>query len=180
MKRSDVAEIVLLLVKAFPHVRCDEQTANVYELSLSDLDPVTCRAAVQRLIATSKFFPAIAEIRAACAAQVHGVLTSGEEAYAELTRAVRVHGRDYGQGSPAFTDPLVARCLGIWGGWNDLCASPSDDPGGRARFVQLYDALAARERADLAASKALQPAQATPALRANNGNATSKREAQHG
>lgn len=142
MKRSDAAEIVLLLVKAYPHVRCDEQTASIYELSLSELDAATCKAAVQRLITTSKFFPAIAEIREACTAQVHG--------------------RDYGQGTPRFRDPLIARCLGVWGSWNDLCGSPGDDPGGRARFIELYAELATRDRRDKTAGKAL-PAPANAA-----------------
>lgn len=162
MKLSEAAEIVLTLIKAFPHVRCDGQTADIYERSIADLEAGACRAAVQRLIATSKFFPAIAEIRAACAAQTHGVARTGEEAYAELTQAVRTHGRDFGQGTPKFRDPLISHCLGVWGSWNDVCSSPVDDAGGRARFIELYGELAGRARQDLASGKPLpKPANGT-------------------
>lgn len=164
MKKSEAAELVMMLLAAYPQARATDQTAQVYEQMLADLDAATARRAVHRLLASSKFMPSIAEIREACAAQTHGPRRSGEEAYAELTDAVRRHGRDYGQGMPKFRDPLIAKCLGVWGSWNDFCASPSDDPGGRARFVQLYDELASRRRQDQVAGAPLPaPRQGKPA-----------------
>lgn len=147
MKKSEAAEIVMLLVGAYNR-DVTEQTARVYETMLVDLDVAKCRAAVQRLIGTSRFLPTIAEIRSAAIEQQLGARRTGEDAYTELTAAVRAHGRDYGQGAPKFRDPLIARCIGVWGSWNDLCNSPSDDPGGRSRFIELYDQLSQAQRQD--------------------------------
>jgi hypothetical protein len=155
MKKSEAAELVMMLIAAFPQAKTTDRTSQVYETMLVDIDAAAARAAVHRLIATSRWMPTVAEIRAICAAQTHGAARSGEEAYAEVLAAVRVHGRDYGQGAPKFRDPIIARCIGVWGAWNDLCSSPSDDPGGRARFVELYDDLATRGRQDLAAGQSL-------------------------
>lgn len=140
-----------MLFAAFPAARGDveswQRTLRVYAEMLLDLDRDAVRKAVQRLIGTAKWLPTVAEIRAAATELVQGPMRSGAEAYDELTRAVRRHGRCYGgEPAPEFADPLISRCLGVWGSWNDLCNSPSDDPGGRARFIELYGELAKRER----------------------------------
>lgn len=164
MTKTEASQLVAILFASFPSARLDRTHVDAYVSGLVDLDGRTAAAAVTRLRFTSKFLPSIAEIREACAAQTHGPRRSGEEAYAELTDAVRRHGRDYGQGMPKFRDPLIAKCLGVWGSWNDFCASPSDDPGGRARFVQLYDELASRRRQDQVAGAPLPaPRQGKPA-----------------
>jgi hypothetical protein len=162
--RLEASQLVAVLFGSYPNAHVERRHVDAFVSGIVDLDAKGAAEAVTRLTRTSRFLPSIAEIREACA-QVHcGVLRSGEEAYAELTRLVRAHGRDYGQGEPAFADPLLARCLGVWGSWNDLCASPSDDPGGRARFATLYDELAQRERQALTAGQAL-PSPAPGALR---------------
>lgn len=144
-----------MLFSAYPNAKVGERTTALYEAMLADLDVKVARAAAQRLIATSKFLPTISEIREACADQRHGAPRSGEEAYAELMRSVRRHGRNYGQGEPRFADPNISRAIAVWGSWNDLCASPVDDPGGRARFIELYEALSGRVRQDLVAGASL-------------------------
>lgn len=166
MKGSEAAEIVLMLIKAYPYARCDEQHADIYERSLADLDARACRAAVQRLIHTNKFLPTIAEIRSAVADQTLGPRRTGVEAYDLVMQAVRKHGRCYGgEPAPKFRDQLIAKAIGVWGSWNDLCSSPSDDAGGRARFIELYDELAGRERQAVASGQRLpEPANDSPAF----------------
>src|SRR5688572_17253271 len=155
MDRDQAAKIVAVLFSSYPQSKYDRDNAQAFVDGIVDLDAATCGAAVQRLIRTNRFLPSISEIREACSARKHGALRTGEEAYATLTEAVRRHGRDYGQGSPRFSDPLIARCIGIWGSWNDVCGSPSDDPGGRARFIELYDELASRHREDVSSGMPL-------------------------
>jgi hypothetical protein len=155
MTKPEASQLVAILFGSYPSAHIERTHVDAYVSGIVDLPANVAAEAVTRLRRTSKFLPAIAEIREACAAQTHGPARSGEEAYAELMLAVNRHGRDYGQGAPKFRDPIITRCLGIWGTWNDVCGSPVDDPGGRARFIELYDDLATRKRQDQAAGKAL-------------------------
>lgn len=70
MKKSEAAELVMMILAAYPNAKTSSSTSQVYETMLADLDPKTARQAVTALIATSKFVPTIAEIREACAAIV--------------------------------------------------------------------------------------------------------------
>ncbi len=149
MKKSEVAELVVVLFSAFPNAKVTEETNAAYERYLEDLDRERASAAVQRLIGTSRFLPSIAEIREAAAGVVLGPVRSGSEAWGDALEAVRRVGWC---GNPRFKDPLVKEALRLWGGWQEFCASPEDDPGGRARFIDLYDQLARRERNDSASA----------------------------
>ncbi len=162
MTKLEASQLVAVLFASYPSAHIERRHVDAFVSGIVDLDAATAAEAVTRLRRTARFLPAVAEIREACAQLQRGPLRSGEEAYAELTTAVRLHGRDYGQGEPRFTDPIIARCLGVWGSWNDFCASPSDDPGGRARFVELYDELAGRERQAAAAGHALESPASAP------------------
>jgi hypothetical protein len=165
MTRNEASQLIAILFASYPSAHVERTHVDAYVSGIIDLPASDAGESVTRLRRTSKFLPTVAEIRAACAAQTHGVARTGEEAYAELTRAVRIHGRDYGQGTPKFGDPLIAQCLGVWGSWNDLCGSPGDDPGGRARFIELYGELVTRARLDLSAGKPLPaPASTQPAF----------------
>lgn len=164
MTKLEASQLVAVLFGSYANAHLDRTHVDAYVSGILDLNAQPAAEAVTRLRRTSRFLPSIAEIREACAAQTHGAARTGEEAYAELTAAVRRHGRDYGQGAAKFRDPLIAKCLGVWGSWNDLCSSPTDDPGGRARFVELYDELASRQRQDLAAGGALPAANDSPAF----------------
>ena len=151
MKRKEVAQVVAMLAAAYPNANITDTTSSVYERMLADLDFETTERAVARLLGSSRFLPTIAEIRAAATELTIGPVRTGVEAYDELMQAVRAHGRCYGgEPAPEFADPIIARAVGVWGSWNDLCSSPSDDPGGRARFIELYDELAKRGRQDVA------------------------------
>lgn len=161
MKKSEAAEIVMMLIAAYPTAKATAQTSQVYETMLGDLDGDVARSAVQRLIATSRWMPTIAEIREACTEQTHGAVRSGEQAWAELMMAKRKHGYDYGPidvrrrlRDPLFSDPLIAQCLNLWGGWSAF-ALADDEAADRARFIALFSGLAGRERQDLTAGKAL-------------------------
>lgn len=68
MKPSEAAELVMMLLGAYPTAKSTAATGHVFESMLADLDVRTAREAVKRLIATSKFMPSVAEIREECAA----------------------------------------------------------------------------------------------------------------
>lgn len=152
MNKKQVAQLVATLAAAFPNGKVSERTSQVYEESLADLDFDVAKNACARLVSTANFMPTIAEIRRTCADITLGPQRSGEQAYDIVLQAVRQYGWP---SPPRFRDPHIQRAIGTWGSWADLCVSPSDDPGGRARFIALYEQLAQAERADIVSGKPL-------------------------
>jgi hypothetical protein len=143
MKLSEVTEIVMTLLAAYPNRDMSAHTSDVYERSLRDLDRDVAHAAVERLIRTCRFLPSIAEIREACEVTQHGHRRTGEEAWADAMKAVRYVGQY--RPMPRFRDPIVTEALKLWGSWEDF-ASCDHSAADRARFIQLYDELAKRTR----------------------------------
>lgn len=148
MTKPEAAKLVAVLLAAYPAARASSGTSEVYERMLADLDYPTANAAVERLLATSKFMPSIAEIREACMSLLHGEQIAGGEAWGKVLSAIgrwgvyRVPGVDF-----VFQDPVVARCVAALG-WQNLCNS-ENQASDRARFIELYDRLAVTTRKEL-------------------------------
>lgn len=143
MKKIEAAKLVAMLAAAFPQSKVTSETSAVYEEMLSDLDYTLARRAAALLITRAEWMPTIAAIRQACVELEQGPVRTGGEAWQEALEQVRRVGWC---GKPEFKDPLVTECLRMWGSWVSFCSSPEDDPGGRARFIELYDSLAKRGR----------------------------------
>lgn len=145
MTEAETKKLIAVLMGAFPTTRSTETTLAIYERMLADLDYAVANAAVERLLATAKFLPTIAEIREACMALSTGERRPGGDAWGEVLQAirrygyVRVPGKDF-----TFRDPVVAQCVAALG-WTELCNSENVHAD-RARFIELYDKLAATER----------------------------------
>lgn len=157
MKRAEAAEVVLMLLAAYPNAKLNPGTSAVYETMLGDLDAATARAAVQGLIATSRFLPTISEIREAALAIGRGPVRSGCDAWLDIVGEIRRVGT-YAQ--PRFADPITTDIVRRWG-WRALCDS-SNEAADRARFIEVYDALAIRERRDALALPATARTQELP------------------
>ena len=110
---------------------------------LADLDFELAKRAVTRLIATSKFLPTIAEVRSAATAFELGPVRAGGEAWGDVVAAIRFVGH---YGIPKFEDPLVAHCVECLS-WRGLCLG-ENEAADRARFIEMYDAVAERRRTD--------------------------------
>lgn len=160
MKRTEAAKIMAILVAAYPNAQVSEQTSEIYESMLADLDFETCKAAVMRLLAGSKFMPSIAEIRTTAADIQHGPKRLGGEAWGDVVAEIRRVGYI---GTPRFSDPCVAEVVRMLG-WQQLCKGESSEASDRARFIELYDGLQQRARADVVAGHALPPARGHAAL----------------
>jgi hypothetical protein len=143
LTRVQVAELVLMLIAAYPATKASETTSKVYEAMLADLDHQLTRKAITRLVSTSKFMPTIAEIRAAVAELQHGPVRTGGEAWGDVLTEIRRIGI---YSAPKFDDPLVADLVKRWG-WRALCEGHGD--ADRARFIDTYDAMALRARQDV-------------------------------
>lgn len=139
---------VFALLKANYHHALRKMTAG----EISDLQVLWCellrdvegdvlRAAALKHASTSKWFPTVAELRDAAFAIAYPQRPTAMEAWGEVARQVRSVGS---WDKPAFGNPIT-RQLVTEMGWLNLCVS--DCPGAdRARFIQAYDQLTAREK----------------------------------
>lgn len=154
MTKEECWKLIGLLFTTYPTANLDVKHAEAYSSAIIDLPADAAAKAIDRLRRTNRFLPSVAEVREATAEVVLGPKRSGEEAYRVLLEAIRKYGR---YEVPQFSDPHLARALGVWGGWVDACNSPDDDPGGRARFIELYEQLVQRERDDIVSGIPLPP-----------------------
>jgi hypothetical protein len=163
MKESEVAELVALLSAAYVRPPVTKATCQLYEQMLKDLDRDIAHKAVARLIATAKWLPSVAEIRAAAVEVQLGVRRSGIDAWGDVLQAQAIVGfKQKSEGawtpadaplvSPVFEDATVARCVQRMGGW---IAFRDVDSFDRSKFCELYDKLAEDERRDAVAGPSL-------------------------
>lgn len=145
MTKPEVAKLVAVIIAAFPKSGLDENSSAVYERMLVDLDWPAANAAVERLLATAKFPPTIAEIRESALTLHAGEVRPGGGAWGEVLRAIGRYGRNRVPGTDfQFTDPVTADCVRALS-WRELCDS-ENQAADRARFVELYAQLAAQHR----------------------------------
>ena len=141
MTRSEVAELVAMLIAAYPRAHINEATSRIYEADLIDLDADMAHRAVVKLRRSSKWFPTIAEIREAAHDIASPNQSTALEAWGKVCSAAERRGSHW---SPRFRCAITQRCVEAMG-WRYICRS-GNDAADRARFVQLYDELGRRER----------------------------------
>lgn len=145
MSPAETAKLVAVLLAAFPQSRATIQTSQAYERMLGDLDYAAANAAIERLLASSRFMPSIAEIRETTLAIVSGEQKPGGKAWESVRRAIQREGAYRTPGVDfVFSDAVTMSCVSALG-WSELCASELQ-ASDRARFVELYDKLATQER----------------------------------
>lgn len=145
MTEPQVAKLVAVLIATYPSAKITADTSAVYERMLADLDFPAANAAIERLLATSKWLPTIAEIREAALTLYRGETRPGGDAWGEVLRAISRYGYARTPGIDfAFSDPVVAECVRALT-WRELCDSENQEAD-RARFIELYDRIAAALR----------------------------------
>lgn len=169
MQKSEAKKLVSMLVVAYQSqlsrlgVEQLRQTAEIYADMLADLDFAVARAAVERLLATAKFLPTIAEIREAALEVTAGPRRHGGDAWRDVLEAVSRYGRNR---LPSFDDAVTAACVRSLG-WQEICNS-ENQVADRARFIELYDKLAREQRVERVAG-GLPAQRALAAQRAQGG-----------
>lgn len=143
---AECAKLVAVLVATYPNARVNALTSEAYERMLADLDYPSANAAVEKLLATSRFMPTIAEIREGVLALANGERRPGGEAWGEVHRLIsRFGARRYDEGIPPPMADEVSRQVVDALGWSNLCDS-ENQVADRARFIELYDRLALTHR----------------------------------
>ncbi len=141
MQRSECLKLIAVMVAGYPRAKFNQANADAYAAALVDLDREAMALAVQSLTRTHKWLPSIAEIRAAAVNVSCGERPLALAAWGSVCGAAERRGSYW---SPKFRDPITQKCVESMG-WRYLCRSTSD-ASDRARFVELYDQLAERER----------------------------------
>jgi hypothetical protein len=149
MQNTDIFKILGILICAYPNNKVEKQTLQLYAKMLEDLDISILDQAAKICMTTVKFFPSIAEIRAAAAevmARATG-LPSAAGAWGEVQDLIRDEGwrNNY---EPVFSHPVIGKVVGYMGGWSILCGS-ENQIADRARFIQAYEIEAQRAREDV-------------------------------
>jgi hypothetical protein len=146
---NEVHRVWAVLLSAYPSWEKESseeklaRTLTVYERLLRDIPGEALEAAALQLIAESKFFPTVAELRAKALSLLGPTFPSPMEAWGEVKRAISRHGRYQ---VPEFDNPITAKVVqGM--GWLSLCDS-ENEAADRARFMQAYDTLCRREQED--------------------------------
>jgi hypothetical protein len=155
VKELEVREVLKLIGAAYPTQRQRMSNddvramAAVYTAGLLDLDFGRVRAAVDRLVKSSKWIPTIAEIREAAVDVAHGTRVPGGEAWGKCLAMIRRYGshRHPGADFPV-DDPILLATISSFS-WRDLCHG-DNAAADRARFIELYDQLAKGERKEAA------------------------------
>ena len=146
MDKKEFAQIAAALGSAYgdkKYLQTAEDVSLWYSM-LRDLDYTCCRAAVQQIIATSRFHPTIAEIREKASAVRQPQTLGWSEAWGSVVYAIRRYGMYREQEALEGLDSLTRRCVGYLG-YQNLCLSESMETD-RANFRMMYHNLLKREQ----------------------------------
>ena len=121
----------------------DADALRVWYQMLKDLDYLPTQAAIQKYMATNKFPPTIAEIRASVNQVQTGETPDWGSGWYEVNRAIRRYG--YCREAEALNMlPPLARAAAERIGWKDICMSENPEAI-RAQFRQVYESMSKRE-----------------------------------
>jgi hypothetical protein len=146
MTIEEARAVVGMLVLGFPAANVTKATAALYTEMLADLPHDATVIATRRMLSTARFFPTIAEVREAVAEVTTGPVRSGAEVWLDVVEQIRHEGWC---GRPRWRDPVVGEIVRQWG-WVRLCTEGNPDAD-RARFAEMYAAMARRRRIDVVA-----------------------------
>jgi len=158
MTRDEVARCLAYIAAAVPTVTIAPETVRVWADLLADIPAEVGYAAVRRVLATQEgaWLPAVGAIRRAALALSTPPVPTAEQAWGQVTAAVR----DWGYYAPAEAlaalDPPV-RAVAQALGWDAICQGDPDVV--RGQFTRLYAAAVAREAEAAALPAALQDGQ---------------------
>lgn len=135
---AECVRILATLADLFPDKPFPPESCKAYAQALADIPAEELRLAVRGCIATSRWFPTVADIRAEWARR-HSSCPAPEVAWGEVCSERRRVGHC---GAPKFSSPLIGRAVHAVGGWFTLAMAEHDaDVMHRARFVDAYRSL---------------------------------------
>ncbi len=144
---TEILKIMAILTAAYPNSGANDGTIPLYARLLSDIPGELLQQAAFAHIATSKFFPTIAELRQAAldVQEAADPLPDAHAAWGEVLREMDRVGwlTTFGE-TLQFSHPLIAEVVHLFG-WQRLCAS-ENTVSDRAQFLAAYTARLDRYR----------------------------------
>jgi len=141
MTKKEVSTLLAWAAANFPGMQEKDlrPTAALWEKMLSDMPYSLAESALMKIIATSKFFPTVAEIRQA-AEQLKGEsLPSADQAWLEVMEAIKSVGS---YGIPVFSHEAIKNAVSTIG-WTNICRSENIGVE-RGHFLKVYEAIRCR------------------------------------
>lgn len=150
MTREEIIAVLALLKANYSGALKDmtrqdaEGKINIWTMMFADVDKESMNIAIQKIIATNKYFPTIAEVREVLAEiNTIRVIDSGE-AWGEVISAIRNYGWNNEckalESMSENTRNVVKRM-----GWQDLCRSENIMTD-RAHFLKMYETEEKRQK----------------------------------
>ncbi len=124
----------------------DKAAMNVWYELLKDLDYEICKDSVIELISTSKFPPAIADIRERCSTKTRSKIKTPGEAYESVMVAISKFGRNEPQKAYETMDDITIKAVRQLG-YVYLCNS-ENMMADRANFIKFYEAIAKEKQTE--------------------------------
>ncbi len=145
MTKRECAQLIMALKTYYPRENLipNDQAAQLWFYQLQDLDYKTTEAALNAWVATQKWSPSIAELRAEATKISKGEALDWSEAWEQVRQAVRYFGFYDSEGALASLDELTREAAKRIG-WQQICHSETPDVI-RANFRIIYEALAKRK-----------------------------------
>lgn len=145
-KKQEILKMLAVLAAGYPDVEIGEETVKLYLVMLSDIPLDLLKAALMELIAKSKWFPKVADIRDA----VYRLIAKKDgipqpfEAWGQVVAEMKQKGIT---ARPDFTHPFIMETVNAVGGWYYLCHS-ENSVSDRARFLEFYEQKLRQHRDD--------------------------------
>lgn len=164
MTEQETSRVLMAMLGAHPdlagRLTAEQSRAMVktWTVVLADLDYQVCDRALLRLLATREKPPSVAAVRAAALELIRGVPKGGGEAWGGVVKLLARFGVHRHPTLADVGDAAAWQALQAIGGWAAFCNS-ENSAADRARFVEAYDKIAARETTE-ARTGALPGAQA--------------------
>jgi hypothetical protein len=150
MTQIETAALLGILRVTYPRFYADippediKISVDTWTLMLSDTSFEVAQVALQRLIATSKFPPTIAEMRESISAVRYPSMLDSGEAWGEVTEAIRNYG--YYRQEEAMASMCEPVRLAVQRmGWRELCMS-ENGMADRAHFLRIYESMVKRTK----------------------------------
>jgi len=148
--KAQTAVLLGILRVSFPRFYANateedmEASVSMWAYMLSDTTFEIAQMALQRLIATSKFPPTVADMRESIATITTPALPDSGEAWGEVVAAIRNYGYYRPkEGMESLSEPVLRVVKQM--GWRDLCLS-ENQMADRAHFLKIYEAMQKRAR----------------------------------
>jgi hypothetical protein len=126
----------------------NEQAIKLWYEELKDIPSFVADAALRKWVATNKWSPTIAEIRATATEIQTGDDITWGESWRKLKDAVRRFGIDREQEALASFDPITRKVVQYFG-YREFCISSTDEEmAQRAHFQRIFETVSQREKTD--------------------------------